>query len=260
MANAETTKERLGCFARGCLITSVIGFTFLILLIGGTWFLYKRAVDTFTSPQPVQITTEIPTDAQYKSANEMLDRLHTALANDKRDTIEFTATDLNALIARHPDFANPRRQIRIGMANSIMTVEMSIPFDPPRLPLLKGRWFNCTARFSLDYVYGQFSMIPKSLVANGHAAPDFILSENFVSSFNRSFTRSFMNSLSRSREGEAFWKRIRRIAVQDDKLVVMTEPAGGQVVRWPNELWPSRRNASRDPANVRPYTWLDRRS
>ncbi len=226
MADADIKQGGMGCVARGCVITIIAGFTLLILFVGGAWFLYQRAINTYTSPQPVQITSETPTDAQYQSANEMLERLRTAVRDDKRETIEFTATDLNALIARHPDFANPRRQIRIGMANSIMTVEMSVPFEHPLFPGLKGRWFNSTARFGFDYVYGQFTLIPKSLVANGHPAPSLIFSESFVSSFSRSFSKSFMDSLRQSPEGETFWGRIKSVTVRDDKLVVTTEPTG----------------------------------
>jgi hypothetical protein len=226
MASDETRQGSSGCFAKGCVITILAGFTLLILFIGGAWYLYHKAVERFTSPQPVQITIEPVTDAGYKVAEEKLNRLRVATIYDKRETIEFTAPDLNALIARHPNFANPRRQIRIGMANSIMTVDMSVPLDRSRLPYLKGRWLNGTARFSFEFLYGQFNMSPKSLVANEHPLPQMIYSENYVSSFNRSFTRSFVNSISRNREGTAFWKKIRSIIVRDDKLVVMTEPAG----------------------------------
>ena len=226
MANEETRQGSSGCFAKGCVITILAVFTLLILFFGGAWYLYHKAVERFTSPQPVQIAIEPVTDAGYKAAEEMLNRLRAATIYDKRETIEFTAADLNALIARHPNFANPRRQIHISMADSIMTVDMSVPLDRARLPHLKGRWLNGTARFSFEFIYGQFSLIPKSLVANEHPVPQLIYSENFVSSFNRSFTRSFMNSISRNQEGAAFWKKIRSITVRDDKLVVMTEPAG----------------------------------
>ena len=226
MADAETPQGGMGCFAKGCLIASVAGFALFILVFGGAWFLYQKAVYTFTAPQAVQITSQIPTDAQYKSATEMLHRLQTAAGNNTSETVEFTATDLNALIARHPSFANPRRQIFISIANSIMTVEMSVPFERSRLPLLKGRWFNGAARFRVDYVYGQFTVIPESLVANGHRVPREIFSENFVSSFNRSFTKSFNNSVRQNRQGEEFWKRIKSVTVRDDKLIVTTEPAG----------------------------------
>jgi hypothetical protein len=224
MADAEPAQKGMGCFAKGCLITSVAGLTFLIFLFGGAWFLYQKALNTFTSPQAVRITSQIPTDAQYQSATEMLDRLQTAVRDNTSETIEFTATDLNALIARHPNFANPRRQLRIGMAHSLMTLDMSVPLDGSRLPRLKGRWLNGTARFSFEYIYGQFNMTPKVLVANQHSLPQALYSENFVSSFNRSFTRSFMNSISRNPEAVAFWNKIRSMTVRDDKLVVIIAP------------------------------------
>jgi hypothetical protein len=231
MAEVNPSPARMGCFAKGCLITSLVGFTLLVLLLGGIWFLYAKAVDTYTSPQPAAITTQTPTEAQFRSANEMLERLRSAMAAGKSETIEFTATDLNALLAHHPSFADPHREIRITMANSIMTLEMSVPFEKSRLPRLRGRWFNCTARFGLDYAGGQFSITPKSVVANEHPAPQLIYSESFVSSFNRSFTRGFMNSVRQSAEGGAFWAKIRSMTVRDDRLVITTEPADASLVR-----------------------------
>jgi hypothetical protein len=218
------TKPGLGCFAKGCLITILAGFTLLVLFVGGTWYLYYKTVERFTSPHPVQIAIDPVTDAGYKGAEEMFNRLRVAAIYGKRETIEFTATDLNALIARHPSFANPRRQIRISIAQSIMTVDISLPLNGSRLPHLNGRWLNAIAGFSFEYTYGQFSITPKALVANGRPVPQLIYSDNFVSSFNRSFTRSFVNSISRNQEGAAFWKNIRSITVRDDKLVVVTEP------------------------------------
>ena len=224
MANDDAKPGNSGCFAKGCVITIVAAIALFMLFVGGAWFLYHKAVQRFTSPQPVQIVTEPVTDSAYKAAEETLNRLSAATNNGKRETIEFTAADLNALIARHPNFANPRRQIRVSMADSIMTVEMSVPFERARLPHLKGRWFNGIAVFSFEYVYGQFNMTPKALVANGHPLPQMIYSENFVSSFNRSFTRSFVNAMSGNQEGAAFWKNIGSIVVRGDKLVVVTEP------------------------------------
>ena len=225
MASNETKPGGVGCFAKGCLITIFAGFTLLVLFVSGAWYLYYKAVERFTSPQPVQIAIDPVTDAGYKGAEEMLNRLRVAAFDGKRETIEFTAADLNALITRHPSFANPRRQVRISIAQSMMTVDMSVPLDRSRLPHLNGRWFNGIACFSFEYIYGQFSMTPKALVANGRPVPQMIYSENFVSSFNRSFTRSFMNSIARNRDGAALWKNIRSITVRDDKLVVVTEPA-----------------------------------
>lgn len=226
MADVDTPAQGMGCFAKGCLITSLAGLTFLILIFGGAWFLYEKAVHTYTSAQPAELSIVAPTDAQFSSANQMLERLRSAAASNKSETIEFSATDLNALFARHPDFANPRRKIRFAMANSIMTVEMSVPFQNAPLPGLNGRWLNCTARFGLDYVYGQFTFLPKSLVANGHSAPALIFSESFVSSFNRSFSKSFSDTTRRNAQAAAFWDRIKSMTVRDDKLVVTTEAAG----------------------------------
>jgi hypothetical protein len=212
-------------FAKGCVITILAGVTLFFVVVGGTWFLYYRVVQQFTARQPVQIATASVTDSAYQEAEQRLSRLSAAATEGKRETIEFTAADVNALFARHPGFAHPHRKIRVSMADSLMTLEMSVPFEKARLPHLNGRWLNGIGVFSFEYVYGQFNIVPKGLVANGHPLPQMIYSENFMSSFNRSFTRSFFNATSANHESAAFWRNIRSITVRGDKLVVMTEPA-----------------------------------
>ena len=83
MPNDETKPTGVGCFAKGCLITILAGFTLLILFVGGTWYFYYKAVERFTSPQPVQIAIDPVTDAGYKGAEEMLNRLRVAAIHGK---------------------------------------------------------------------------------------------------------------------------------------------------------------------------------
>jgi len=249
----DSTATTGGGCAKGCLIILAAGFALLVLLIGGGWFLYHSAVERFTSPHSGQIALDPISDAAYQTAANKLERFQRAVTAGEKQVIEFTATDLNALIARHPAFANPRRQLRFKMADSIIILDFNVPLDEAKLPGLKNRWLNGSATLSFDYSYEQFRMRPKSVTLNEHQLPETLFSESFVSSFNRSFTKSFMNALARNRQSEVEWKNIESITVRDDKLIVITRP-GEQTnsALQPNESWPSRRIVSRDLPGVHP--------
>src|SRR5438128_571522 len=82
--------------------------------------------------------------------------------------------EMNAMIAREPLFAELNNRARIAIADSIMTVEMSVPLDSAPLPKLKGRWFNGIGRFGFNFNFGQFAFEPKSGEANGRSLPEEI--------------------------------------------------------------------------------------
>jgi hypothetical protein len=219
----STARSGAGC-AKGCLIFLAAGFALLVLLLAGGWYLYYSAVERFTSPRPVQITLDPISEAAYQTATNKLERFQTAVSAGEKQVIEFAATDLNALIARHPAFADSRRQVRFKIGGSIIILDFNVPLDEAKLPGLKNRWLNGSASFSFEYSYEQFRVRPKSVVFNAHQLPETLLSESFVSSFNRSFTKGFMDALARNHQSEVTWKNIESITVRDDKLIVMTRP------------------------------------
>ena len=53
-------------------------------------------------------------------------------------TVEFTAADLNALIARHPDFDDLRGKFRVAIADSILTLDMSVPLRDVPFPKIQA--------------------------------------------------------------------------------------------------------------------------
>ena len=144
------------------------------------------------------------------------------MANNQEVTVEFGTTDLNTLVARHPDFASERGKIRFGLADSIMTLDFSAPLDSVPLPRIKGRWFNGTARFAFSYDLGHFTFNPISAEAGHHHVPNRIFSR-FASSLSSSFRKSFSESLQKKQQAADFWQHVKSMTVQGDKLVVTTQ-------------------------------------
>ena len=211
----------MGCFAKGCLVVVVVG----ALLVGvcgvGVWFFYGRTVTTFTSPQPTDVRIENVSDADLRSAEDKLNRLGQATANNREMTVELTANELNAMIAREPLFAELNNHVRVAITDSILTLEVSAPLGQTALPKLKGRWFNGTARVSFSFGNEEFLFELKSGEANGHRLPqEFFI--GFAPTFNSSFNKAFHKELEKNDQAAIFWNHIKNISVNGDKLVVTT--------------------------------------
>jgi hypothetical protein len=66
--SSQSPKRGLGCFTIGCL-SLIIALGGLVLLLGiGGWFFYSKAVDVFTTQQPVIVAIAQPSDAEFLSA------------------------------------------------------------------------------------------------------------------------------------------------------------------------------------------------
>lgn len=212
----------MGCFAKGCLTLVVAVFVLAAVAIGGAWFLYGKAINVFTSTQPVSVAVEQPTEAQFQSAQGKLARLHQAIFNNQEIAADFTAADINALIARDPAFAGMRGRVHVGIADSIVTLQLSTPLTALPLPKLKNRWFNGTVSFQFSYNLGQFVIAANSAEANGRAFPEQLFA-SFNTSFNRSLNERFQRDLQKNQQQATFWKRIKAISVNADRLIIETQ-------------------------------------
>ena|SRR5438552_7313783 len=215
-------QDGAGCFAKGCLVVVIAGFILVAAIGAGAWYFYGKTISIFTSPQPADVRIEQVADIDLRNAEQKLNQLGQATANNEETTIEFTAAELNALIAREPLFAGMNNRARIAIADSMMTVEMSVPLDLAPFPKLKGRWLNGTARLGFSFVLGQFAFDPKSVEANGHMFPEEFFA-GFTPSFNRSFNDRFRRSMEKNDQATNIWKHIKTIGLDRDKLVVVTQ-------------------------------------
>ena len=145
-----------------------------------------------------------------------------AIRNDQETTIEFTADDLNALIATDPDFRKARGRLRVGIADSVVSVDLSAPLDPLKWTRMRGRWFNGNIRLGLSYLDDNFFFDMKSSEANGRQIPSFIFNSDFQRSFDRSFNQRFQRRSENQRNRNSWLKYIRTISVQDDKVILIT--------------------------------------
>jgi hypothetical protein len=207
----------MGCFAKGCLTLIIVCVVLVAVFVGGGFFVLNRAMQIFTSPEVVQIQVPPATPAERQVAKAKLDTLRSAAKNHQEATIEF-----NALIANEPEFRGARGHVRVAIANSVASLDMSAPLDSIHWKRLKGRWFNGNIQLGFSYVDENFSFDIRSAEANGHQFPRAILTSDFMQSFNRSFNESFHRESAKHADANNLWRHIKMASLQGDKLIVIT--------------------------------------
>lgn len=234
LSSTQPSAARGGCSccAMGCTTMFVIGLLCLALLLGGTWWVTKEALDLYTSPGPVSVEVPTPSDEVVASANDKLAAIRSAADRGESRTVQFTEEELNAIIARHPDFAHMRGKLRVAMSGDLMTLEMSVPLREIDLPVIRDRWLNGRAVFGLIYHEDNFNFSPRSLVANDRDLPIEFL-EGFDGAFDDSFNKSFDRSRRANTEANEFWENVKTLAIIDGTLVVTTKGAEAEETATP---------------------------
>ena len=212
----------------GCMSFFVIGLIALFVLLGCGWFFYVKTVNNLTADRPVEVAVTTPTAVEYSAANAKLTQFRAALRQEQAATVSFSAADLNALIARDPDFASSRGKLRVSIADSVATMEMSVRLDSLPFPRLSHRWFNGSTRFRFNYNDGDFVFDPLWIEANDHRFSGSFL-RSFTSSFNRSFSKSFEESMEKNRGG-SFWKNVKTMTLEGDQLIITTRGEAGSTI------------------------------
>ncbi len=212
-------RSGLGCFGACCLTVLVVGFICLIGVAGtGFYVFHKLASNNIISDSPTSVVLEQPSDAQYQTAETSLNQLKTASKERREETVAFTAADLNALLARHPDFHDLENHARVEIAESVMTVSLSAPLDM-FWSSGKRRWFNGIVRFSGRYEDGEFHLNILSARGGDYEVPDYILSR-----LNRNVGEVITdNSDEWRRELGVDLRRVKRMSIEGDKLIVTTK-------------------------------------
>jgi hypothetical protein len=212
------------CCGLGCASIFLVLIAALALFFGGLYYLYAKTIDALTAPAPVAVLMEPPSDAQFAAANDKFERIRTAGVMQQPLTVEFTAPELNALIARHPAFSDWRGKTRVDIADSIMTIDLSVPLSGIPLPRVRNRWFNGTVRLALAYDADRFVLGVKSFTANGQDI-DMTGWQTFADEINTSFNEGFDRSQRQDARSNEFWENVRSIEVRDDKLILTTKDA-----------------------------------
>jgi hypothetical protein len=110
----------------------------------------------------------------------------------------------------------------VAIAQSLMTVDMSVPLRDVPLPNMRSRWFNGTTQLGLTYDEDQFALAIKSLEANGRQI-DLGAFASLADWINRSANEGFERTHRQDATSNEFWDNVDSMRVVDDKLIITTK-------------------------------------
>lgn len=213
------SRRGLGCFGIGCIVVVAVLLGFGALIAGLGYFGYSK-LGALTSMAPTTAQNFDGGNAIYQSAQQKGNDFQQNLQQNRPATLEFTADELNTLIARDPDFARSQIHLFVSMTGDRGRVEVSLPGSLIPLGLIKDRYFNGNAEFGLG-----FDPATKNLKIDLHAlkiGPDTIPPDQLPAL--QSQLQPLINAqLQNSPDAKRVLDQAQSIEIRDGKLVIVTK-------------------------------------
>ena len=180
-------KRGMGCFAKGCLILIVFGILLVAAGIGGT-FLSLRRIYLSDKPAPIPEAsvpsaatlgeTSVGTPSETSATvRERLDTIKSAARAHEQTGVEFTAGDINALIAANP---KSRGTAFVRIDGNVGQIQLSIPLERFDIPFrnafgLGDRYLNASVTMVAPSGTNANNVQLSEVTINGHSFPTGVL-------------------------------------------------------------------------------------
>ncbi|MDR3636021.1 MAG: hypothetical protein P4L84_19620 [Isosphaeraceae bacterium] len=210
----EPVKQPRGCLFYGC-VTAVCVSLVVLVLIGlaafSTYRYYTRMVQQYTSTTPMELPkVELPA-AEAEALDARVDAFKKSLDTGKDvKPLVLTADEINALIAKNPEFKN---RLHVEIPGDKIQGQISLPLDEIKLPGLKGRYLNGKASFAVMLTNGKLFVTLDALEVNGKP-----VSDDALGSFR---TQNLAAGYADNPENAAAIRKLESIEVKDGKLIIM---------------------------------------
>jgi len=180
-------KRGMGCFAKGCLILIVFGILLVAAGIGGTFLSLRRiylsdkpapipeaSVASAATPGETSVGTPSETSATVR---ERLDTIKSAARAHEQTGVEFTAGDINALIAANP---KSRGTAFVRIDGNVGQIQLSIPLERFDIPFrnafgLGDRYLNASVTMVAPSGTNANNVQLSEVTINGHSFPTGVL-------------------------------------------------------------------------------------
>ena len=190
---SDSGKKIATCFGIGCLTVLVVGVVAVIAVMAWT----KKAVgdfaDKYTSDDPVKIEMPVLSDQQVADVSARFDEFKTNIAaGNATGPLRLSETDINALIAKHPDFSALAGATVASIENDQLIVDSSFEIDKLGIPFpgfiadrVSGKYFNGSITVEITTIGGAAGVFIQNIAAGDTPIPqvfiDSLKTENFLS-------------------------------------------------------------------------------
>ena len=180
----------MGCFAKSCLILIAFGILFVVGGVGGTFWVLRHIylsdkpapIPEASAPSETSAATPGETSAAAPgetsdTVRERLDTLKSAARAHERTGVEFTAAEINALIAANRK-SSGLAFVRID--GNVAQVQVSIPLERFDVPFrnafgLGDRFLNATVSVVAPPGTNANNVQLSEVTLNGHSVPSDLL-------------------------------------------------------------------------------------
>ncbi|MEY2536711.1 MAG: hypothetical protein QOG67_451 [Verrucomicrobiota bacterium] len=140
-------QEKMGCFARGCLILALFFIILCIAFAAGTYFAVRYLRVEYFPTTNMELPANSTTEQQQDTVRARWQSFDTHARAHEPARIELTADELNALIASDPKL---RGKAFVSIDDNVARLQVSIPLE--RVRWLRGHYLNgeCTVQSSVN--------------------------------------------------------------------------------------------------------------
>ena len=183
-------KRGMGCFAKGCLILVVLAILVVVAGVGGSYwslrhiYLSDKPAPIPQASAPSETSAAMPGETSAAApgetsdtVRERLDTLKSAARAHERTGVEFTAAEINALIAANRK-SSGLAFVRID--GNVAQVQLSIPLERFDVPFrnafgLGDRFLNATVSVVAPPGTNANNVQLSEVTLNGHSVPSDLL-------------------------------------------------------------------------------------
>ena len=180
-------KRGMGCFAKGCLIFIILAVLLVVIGIGGSLWSVRHV---YLSDKPAPIPeasvpsaatlgeTSVGTPSETSATvRERLDTIKSAARAHEQTGVEFTAGDINALIAANP---KSRGTAFVRIDGNVGQIQLSIPLERFDIPFrnafgLGDRYLNASVTMVAPPGTNANNVQLSAVTINGHSLPTGVL-------------------------------------------------------------------------------------
>lgn len=202
------SSEGRGCFFYGCLAAVLL---FLLVIVGGGvggYMFLKSQVAKYTAEAPAEIPVVEATEEEIEAINTKVEQAQQAAEKgEPAETLELTATEINALISANEDL---KGKAFITIRDGQVTGDVSIPTD--ELPAGAGRFFNASVTLNVSFENGVLIVTLEDATVKGEPLP-----EAFAEAIRN---ENLAKDLYSDPNAAETMKRIESVEVLDEKIII----------------------------------------
>jgi len=198
-----------GCFSKGCVILLIIFGSIGLIAIASAAYGYNK-IRSLTSTAPAQLPTVEAGKVDEKTLAQRLDEFQKSAKAGQEGRIEFTADEINTLIAKNKELNG---RFYVELHNDEARIQASVPLNG--VPAFKDRYLNASATVKVSIQNGAPHIQCSSIESNGKVLPPQLLQP-----FEQGLQQGFTAQVEKNPSVAATFARIKSFAITESKVVI----------------------------------------